>query len=1079
MVILHHILINNILLSMKNRFNFKSIFIAIILIGFTTTAGLAAIWSGLNLFNWDLTVQEQQELDNEKLSLNEYIYIYSGETKLISFPRKVETIEFSKDSGFSIRTLVGGIWKDMSNNPHDYEVMQWYIVRNFWEERVNIHVTYSPINSADQTLYQKELKAGWNLYAPAVKNDYCTAVKTSDALIGSNYSQIIDFSTMWFKKYFSNEVSIDHIYSGETLFFNKYNGNPQDFREDWNYSIKNSGDTEEDFIYEWSAYWVFVNNDTLVSWNQNITDDSGNEMIRYNSHPLVVFNDNLSTELDIIDNNKVELLNFDLTSKYAGEDVKGTSSILASLSISAFDSTWSKLTDVFDNLTLKVDGLNTPFTITQCRIDDKIEKCNNGNIYLHLIEPKLLTRGLVTNFVLEANTKNNIKTIYDIRLDLSNTLILDDQNLLPYCKYEGYILGDKSYSGRDINIDTTWKWWGWSDINPSELDAASKLVDQWIIEGHGWDDTWYELWKTILRQDMSDIFRKVAGLELKNTCDNRFTDISSTRPNEWVCSSVEALFDNGFLHANAEFRPLDQILKIEALELALKTTGTSYVFNTGSAVSNNEQIVNFAVEQGITNHFTDYQKLITKWEVYVFIVSAQDSINKGDDILTELDCLLWGNCDNWTGSIHSGSTILAPTNVRLGTTWTVTQWVFWDTVEWAESYRIDYFMSGWLVENNTSDSGYVTLHHLNDDTNYTVQVFAIWSGTMSTWSELVHFKTLVSEALEWPKNITLDRAYADKLQLSWNAVNTASGYRILYSSANDIVPTGVDTNTNSILLEYLSEATEYDISIQTINSKGNTGWSSSNIKFSTLENINNWTWWTNTGTTLESPVNIRELNSWTWSMKITWDSIETALGYHLYYSTNPNIDISTANKLEYIPEIFVDINNLIQDTQYYFAVQAFNTDWILSELSEEIMFKTKQEQSSLVLIPSIIKPLTISWAELKIFVDVWTNSWELVELTSLNFTSPGATEWKKYRIINVDLSTGWVTASVSNNNINFNISWNMDFNITTDGTYIITPENMNTDETAALELQSIDYKIWAESFTKSLERPLDFGSFTY
>jgi hypothetical protein len=61
---------------------------------------------------------------------------------------------------------------------------------------VNIHVTYSPITSADQTLYQKELKAGWNLYAPAVKNDYCTAVKTSDALIGSNYSQIIDFSTM-------------------------------------------------------------------------------------------------------------------------------------------------------------------------------------------------------------------------------------------------------------------------------------------------------------------------------------------------------------------------------------------------------------------------------------------------------------------------------------------------------------------------------------------------------------------------------------------------------------------------------------------------------------------------------------------------------------------------------------------------------------------------------------------------------------------------------------------------------------------------------------------------------------------
>jgi hypothetical protein len=39
-------------------------------------------------------------------------------------------------------------------------------------------------------------------------------------------------------------------------------------------------------------------------------------------------------------------------------------------------------------------------------------------------------------------------------LDLSNTLILDDQNLLPYCKYEGYILGDTNYNSRKINIDT-------------------------------------------------------------------------------------------------------------------------------------------------------------------------------------------------------------------------------------------------------------------------------------------------------------------------------------------------------------------------------------------------------------------------------------------------------------------------------------------------------------------------------------------------------------------------------------------------------------------------------------------------
>jgi hypothetical protein len=48
-----------------------------------------------------------------------------------------------------------------------------------------------------------------------------------------------------------------------------------------------------------------------------------------------------------------------------------------------------------------------------------------------------------------------------------------------------------------------------------------------------------------------------------------------------------------------------------------------------------------------------------------------------------------------------------------------------------------------------------------------------------------------------------------------------------------------------------------------------------------------------------------------------------------------------------------------------------------------------------------------------------------------------------------------------------------------DWSYSITPENMDPDETTSLELQSIDYTIWTDNFTKILENPLDFGTFTY
>jgi hypothetical protein len=976
---------------MKNRFNFKSIFIAIILIGFTTTVGIAAIWTGLNLLNWDLTTQEQLEFDNENLSLNEYIYIYSGETKLISFPRKVETIEFSKDSGFSIRTLVGGLWKDMSNNPDDYEVMQWYIVRNFWEERVNIHVTYSPITSADQTLYQKELKAGWNLYAPAVKNDYCTAVKTSDALIGSNYSQIIDFSTMWFKKYFSNEVSIDHIYSGETLFFNKYNGNPQDFREDGNYSIKNSWDAGEDFIYEWSAYWVFVNNDTLVSWNQNITDGSGNELIRYNSHPLVVFKDNSSKELDIIDNNKVELLNFDLTSKYAGEDEKGTSSILASLSISAFDWKWSKLTDVFDNITLKVDWLDSPFTTTQCRIDDKIEKCNNGNIYLHLIEPKLLTRGLVTNFVLEANTKNNIKTNYDLRLDLSNTLILDDQNLLPYCKYEGYILGDKNYSGRDINIDTTEE----EDI----LGALSCASEQIFI------DNACSICSTVNKMSQWDTFGFISD--------------------DWVNDSTSDMI----LYKEIQEEPIMINLNPDTIQWNHIPSSVGFWQNT-----------------------PEFDNLYSE---------AEDGyiLEAGNEVIWIKSKLGYGYQLTKNSEQVNTNIGLLKFNIK--------------------SHAIDSF---WNINQEQKDENHCML-------------------IKSEWS--IDTPTLLSA----PENIQLLDSSTWSLTIYWDSVIDAASYNTyIYKKTWDdilshlelLTSTGTITNNNTFTFENLENGTTYLIMVNA-NDWDWENWENSNIvEFSTVlsddilseldcllsGNCDNWTGSTNTGSTLWLVGEIRLLNSSTWSLSVEWDEVENASSYSIKHWLSSLVDISQTwlSDLMMSPWLLTTETAMFLDglevwTEYSILIVAYS--WNKEVMSEEFRFTTESEIIATTLIPTVSKQLSIGSAELKIFVDPWTNNWALIELTSLNFTTPGATEWKKYRIENIDWSASWSTASVTNWNINFNVSGDSDFNLTVDWSYSITPENMDPDETTSLELQSIDYTIWTDNFTKILENPLDFGTFTY
>jgi hypothetical protein len=57
-----------------------------------------------------------------------------------------------------------------------------------------------------------------------------------------------------------------------------------------------------------------------------------------------------------------------------------------------------------------------------------------------------------------------------------------------------------------------------------------------------------------------------------------------------------------------------------------------------------------------------------------------------------------------------------------------------------------------------------------------------------------------------------------------------------------------------------------------------------------------------------------------------------------------------------------------------------------------------------VIIPTVNKSLNTGLAELKIMTDIGTNDSSLIELTSLNFATPGATDAKKYRIINPESS---------------------------------------------------------------------------
>lgn len=91
---------------------------------------------------------------------------------------------------------------------------------------------------------------------------------------------------------------------------------------------------------------------------------------------------------------------------------------------------------------------------------------------------------------------------------------------------------------------------------------------------------------------------------------------------------------------------------------------------------------------------------------------------------------------------------------------------------------------------------------------------------------------------------------------------------------------------------------------------------------------------------IEAPINIVANNITENNIELAWDSVENALGYHIYYSTSTPVDKLTAEKQEYIQETTFNISELSPWSQYNFIITTFDDVWDVSEFSTETSFTT-------------------------------------------------------------------------------------------------------------------------------------------
>jgi len=91
---------------------------------------------------------------------------------------------------------------------------------------------------------------------------------------------------------------------------------------------------------------------------------------------------------------------------------------------------------------------------------------------------------------------------------------------------------------------------------------------------------------------------------------------------------------------------------------------------------------------------------------------------------------------------------------------------------------------------------------------------------------------------------------------------------------------------------------------------------------------------------IDSPLNIVADDITENSLRLSWDSVDDALGYQIYFSNSSPVEKSTAEKTDYIDGLEHVIDNLSEGTKYNFIVTTLDIEAEESDFTDEISFTT-------------------------------------------------------------------------------------------------------------------------------------------
>lgn len=852
----------------------KKIIISIISFILLSTSVLA-VWT----WYYDNTISVSQNKQTVKVWANKII--------VFSLDKQIKDVSFSTDSLFTIRTLEWWNWIDMTNNPSDYTPLKWYMVQNHNSFDLNITFTFKDVSEVNKTIFQKTLKAGWNLVWPAYKNDIDKKVGILDFLWNSNFSHLLDLTWDSLVYSWENQILTKKTYSWEVPI---QNNTAITHEVNWNSQILNSSELNNIKVIEWIAYWIFVPNDTVIPWSQNKYVYSGENQICdevsqllglcWEQYNYYIESANALAQKWIINNNSTNTDNYFVNNNIDRWEIAILVRWLAWLSK-------VDCTNIFSDVNSSLTVDNSIFNFQDTFVCNSVEALVNNWIIAQNAQyypNSFLTRAEAVWMV--------VKAIY----------------------WDNYIFNS--------NSNDSW-----------QKQVVDFAASKWLLANFTTYDVnatrWFVFWlaNEALNQNITT-----------NTCDevSQLLGLCNTFTLKWIVWGKESFLINDWVKAilyNAEINigsgsgitinsikfTWDQWLENIIDTIVLKPDFPTYSGQSFNGIYNNSKFefnnLGIDIPANTTWFKFKVEAILKKWTFNMtntsvdFRIASDNDINivkYNTNISLSSDKI---NIDNTTNKLFTFTNIINNCDEVLESLWFCTSFT---------SNEVN-CTSNQVFSNNSCNKCYTKTWNSFNSSTFT------WNN--NTNNKQIIYKeeqilptmiNLLPNQISWSSPIW---DYSDSFNFLYDI--TEEGYVLNIWNSTDFIQSNswytINDNTLTWWLEIWLLKSE--ISTHTINTDWTITIDSSINKNCTLiiskDNSNTTnTWSTNTWTTLQAPTNLQVSNIWTWSIDLTWDTASgTYMSYILYGTWSNNY----TNHSDFAESWTVNITNLLPWTKYYFS----------------------------------------------------------------------------------------------------------------------------------------------------------------